>query len=1059
EALLNEAFENDDVYDIDYDAHPIVPDPCSKKVPQNAQQWSDACPVVGCGAIFKTEMGLHIHTNKHIERNPNTVVLSHYFHIYKRVSCLHCRLSLPASSAVHGMHPKCSNRVHQPQIPRPDIEIDFNIPAELDNSDQWIFPKPEEIALYPAKIIPRIPKAARSHFASIASISLMDIANRNNKESWAKWMVMIRSILWAPSRGGRAHINNTTKTILDRIKLWRDKSYSQLWKDYLKHSNDIFEETKNRSTFSNKHNNVAARNKRCIKFAAIGELSKAFKSLTPSPNMQYNDNVITALRNKHPDELPPHEIVTSFAQNKDPRMPPIPIHKHITVEELSKYINKLSRSSSGGIDLFTAQHLRDLAPYQTESSTLTNWTKVAQLVIEGKVCMDAQAIAYGARLIAIPKPDNTPRPIAVGSLFRRSAGAILLQRHSENISKTLGPNQLGVNVKQGIEIFSHGLKAISRHIQANNKGVLVKIDFQNAFNACKRKKLLELVRMQVPELYGYAKGCYAKHAPLFLPTGHIILSKSGVHQGDPLGGTFFAIVLADALRLSTSPIPNLFHAAYHDDLTIAADDPQHVTQAVTALLDTAETHGTKINLNKCEWISNYQTPPPSHLKQIPHNITYNTTIVGVPIGDEEYVQKEMDVIVQEWSTQFENLLSLKHAQTMLLLLRNSLNATKATFHMRANFIKAPQNWTNTFDQKMKHTMETILACPLTNNQWLQCQMPTKRGGLGLNSANALSSSAYIASAQSASQRLPIINPHIQNVEWLPQNEFESAVSHYNTNTQQHNNIIDIAFIPSQARLAKNVTSRIQGEFRDKLTPEHRTLVKAVSKPYASGYLNALPNKFQRSLFDNREIRALLRFRLGQKQTFNAKCQANPACSIPMDILGNHALSCHFGKGRIARHDGIVACIANFLKRAAIPHEREVRANQETNHRPGDICLRWFGDDFEQKCLDIGITHQNIINQQVHKGNNTDNWALERYRRVKIMKHRLRCEQAGKSFTPLIAEATGGWQQDARDFFDKLAQVISDKDGDDLCKVKDQVYNTLSIQLQKGNARLLNSHCA
>ncbi|ETO34197.1 hypothetical protein RFI_02897, partial [Reticulomyxa filosa] len=803
EALLNEAFENDEIYDVDYDAYPICPNPGPKKAPQDAHQWSDICPVAGCGASFKTEVGLHIHTNKHISRDPNTVVSSHYFNIYKRISCLQCRVTLPTSSAVHGMHPKCANKMQQPHYLQPEIELDFKSqPVDLD---QWSFPNPEEVAHYPAKIISRIPKAARSHFASIASVTLLDIAMRNNKEAWSKWMVMIRSILWDPGRGGKAHINNKTKIIMNRIKLWRDQSFAQLWNNYLKHSSDIFNAPKKASTNSNKHNDTIARNKRCIKYAAIGELSKAFKSLSPSPATQYNDAVITALRNKHPDEAPPIDIVTSFEDNKNPNLPPIPIHKHITIEELTKYISKLSRSSSGGIDLFTAQHLIDLEPYQNESSTLTNWAKVAQLIIEGRACADAQAIAYGARLIAIPKPDNTPRPIAVGSLLRRSAGAILLQRHSEQISKTLGPKQLGVNVKQGAEIFSHGFKAISKHIQTNNKGVLVKIDFQNAFNTCKRRKLLELVRKQIPELYGYARGCYAKHAPLFLPTGHIITSKTGVHQGDPLGGTFFAI------------------AAYHDDLALAADNPQHVIQAVTSLLTTTDTHGTKINLDKCEWLSNIDSPPPTHLKQIPHNQTFNTTIVGIPTGDENYVQKEMSIILKEWNIQFDNLLSLKHAQTMLLLLRNSLNATKANYHMRANFLKSAHNWTTQFDEKMKSTTESILACPLTNCQWLQCQMPIRRGGLGLNSANVISSPAYIASSLTASQRLPNIHPNIQNVDWSSPNEFEAAISHYNNNTQPHNNIIDCAFIPNQAKLSKNILSRIQGELRDKMSTEHRTL--------------------------------------------------------------------------------------------------------------------------------------------------------------------------------------------------------------------------------------------
>ncbi|ETO06245.1 hypothetical protein RFI_31151, partial [Reticulomyxa filosa] len=974
EAAVFDTFAKDDIFDIDYDA---VPDTKIVESKIDDLQWTDTCPVNECGATFKTVVGLHIHVNKHISRDPDTVIPPAYFSTYKRISCLHCRITIPANYAVQGMHPKCSRAANRQQPQITEIKIDFNGPIEDEQSLQWRFPMPEEIAIYPARIIARIPQAARGHFASIASWVLLDISQNNNKESWAKWMILIRTILWTPNRRGKAHHNQTTKVIMSRIKLWREQNFNQLWKDFLSHSANVYDANKNTAPAEP---NTATKNKRCIQYAAIGELSKAFKALAPSPSMIYNDQTISALQKKHPDEPPPSDIIASFARNQDPDLPPLPLHKQITEEELIQYIQKLNRTSSGGIDLFTAQHLIDLMPYQAESNTLVHWAKVAQMVIEGKVCPEAQAIAYGARLIAIPKPDNTPRPIAIGSLFRRSAGAILLQRHSKEISSVLGPNQLGVNAKRGIETFFHGFKAVVKHIQRNKQGVAVKIDFQNAFNSCKRRKLLDLVRKRIPELYEYARGCYAKHVPLFLPSGHTIPSRSGVHQGDPLGGTFFAIILADALKFALATVPNLYHAAYHDDLTIAADDPSIVSRAVSALLATADSHGTKINLDKCEWIADDSTPPPDRLIQIPHNKTFNTSIVGAPIGDDEHTKNEMDTVLRDWDHQFNNLLNLKHAQTKLLLLRNSLNTTKAMYHMRTNFAKSAHNWTNQFDNNVKRCTESILSCPLTNSQWLQCQLPTKKGGLGLNSANTQSSAAFITSALAAEQQLPLIHPHIQSVDWSSQSEVEDAITHYNKNTKPHDNITDWTFAPSQAKLSKKINTRIQHELHEKRSPEQRILAKAISKPFASNYLNALPNKFRRTLLDNRELRALLRFRLGVRQTFKTKCQSNPACAATMDKFGNHAMSCQFGKGRVSRHDGVVACISNLLKRANIPHDKEVRANDISHHRPGDICLKWFDDPFDAKCLDVGITHQHITYPHTQTLIDNDKWSLERYYR-------------------------------------------------------------------------------
>ena len=130
---------------------------------------------------------------------------------------------------------------------------------------------------------------------------------------------------------------------------------------------------------------------------------------------------------------------------------------------------------------------------------------------------------------------------------------------------------MGIEVGSGIEVFVHGFKAALKWASNNKDGVALKIDFQNAFNMIRRRKLFHIIQNRLPSLLGYVDGCYSKHSLLILPTGDTIKSQSGVQQGDPLGCALFALVLADALELTLNKhqFPSLYWSAYHDDLTLA----------------------------------------------------------------------------------------------------------------------------------------------------------------------------------------------------------------------------------------------------------------------------------------------------------------------------------------------------------------------------------------------------------------------------------------------------------------------------------------------------------
>jgi hypothetical protein len=70
----------------------------------------------------------------------------------------------------------------------------------------------------------------------------------------------------------------------------------------------------------------------------------------------------------------------------------------------------------------------------------------------------------------------------------------------------------------------------------------VKIDFSNAFNEASRSNFLNELVHTLPSLSQLAYWCYGKPTNLYID-GKIILSSTGVQQGDPIGPLLFCLGL------------------------------------------------------------------------------------------------------------------------------------------------------------------------------------------------------------------------------------------------------------------------------------------------------------------------------------------------------------------------------------------------------------------------------------------------------------------------------------------------------------------------------------
>ena len=77
------------------------------------------------------------------------------------------------------------------------------------------------------------------------------------------------------------------------------------------------------------------------------------------------------------------------------------------------------------------------------------------VILEGKVPFELQPYFFGRKLIALKKPDEALRPIAVGNTFRRLSAKCAGYHVFESRQARYGSRQVGVGTKRGAEMASY----------------------------------------------------------------------------------------------------------------------------------------------------------------------------------------------------------------------------------------------------------------------------------------------------------------------------------------------------------------------------------------------------------------------------------------------------------------------------------------------------------------------------------------------------------------------------------------------------------------------------
>ena len=184
--------------------------------------------------------------------------------------------------------------------------------------------------------------------------------------------------------------------------------------------------------------------------------------------------------------------------------------------------------------------------------------------------------------------------------------------------------------------------------------------------------------------------------------------------------------------------------------------------------------------------------------------------------------------------------------------------------------------------------------------------------------------------------------------------------------------------------------------------------------------------------------------------------ACPSCGVAMDRSGYHALTCRHAGSLGVRHNALREIFLDFLCRAGIRATREAPSLLPGSAaRPADIFVPNFAAALPA-CLDFAVTHTqqpNILQCASVCGGA----AAEQYEvAVKDAKFGAECKAAGLVLVPMVVEVFGRWGERSLEAFQLVSKAGANSASDKVAAAGNHLRRSMSIGLQRLNARILLS---
>ena len=400
-------------------------------------------------------------------------------------------------------------------------------------------------------------------------------------------------------------------------------------------------------------------------------------------------------------------------------------------------------------------------------------------VINGEVCETVRTRLTRCRLLALNKPMNGVRPIAVGLTLLKVCGTILLQRHEEKIKDFFHPVQRRVLQRNACEGIVH---TIAKEYEEGY--TILAVDYANAYNTPTRQSIYDALKKC--SIFKPFMRLFALESPSDLrffanDTLHsTIKSTSGVRQGSALSSLYFCALIQDSLKDIEELFPEVKVRAYMDDITLSSRDPATLEAAFLHLREASNDLGLKVNFSKCEWFkkasdSAYnQEQTPQSLQDLGMSATHETIkILGAYIGNDQIVSNLLVRKLEKHKCLFRRLYRMGPSNLSLAILQKCTNP-RQDYHIRVHKPDASLELAQQFDTEIGNIV----------SHWFQARgdslrltsLPEKLGGLGLTPSCLKHKYFYSASRRSIEEQGKSLNApvekskHTKKISVLPENK-------------------------------------------------------------------------------------------------------------------------------------------------------------------------------------------------------------------------------------------------------------------------------------------------
>ena len=357
-------------------------------------------------------------------------------------------------------------------------------------------------------------------------------------------------------------------------------------------------------------------------------------------------------------------------------------------------------------------------------------------------------------------------PLGMGSTGRKLVSATSLAANSKDISKELAPFQLSYAVKNGCEAVVHLLRQMHELNGATH--VIITLDVSNAFNSVSRLQGLLSIAQSLPGVYTYANCTYRRNNTLWLEsqeeqTREPIQGQEGSTQGAVDGGLFFNTAMNHVLKETNAvlaPGSDGAMVAIADDI-VGCVIPQMARQVLDIVVQRFHSLHLRLNYEKCHIFAD----TPELLRRVdlsgnPNLASIKTThegviVLGAAISKlADFHIEHIHSVIREAAPALQAItaFSKDHLQQSLAFLRATY-MSKFAYLTRVTPPHIVSPHLRDIMLAVREALGEALDHELLDNQWGQCLLKPRLGGLGIVDVVSTAAGAYYASILAC---LPII---------------------------------------------------------------------------------------------------------------------------------------------------------------------------------------------------------------------------------------------------------------------------------------------------------------